>query len=254
MIDTKAATESPTGNKRHRWLPWAVGLGLAAAIAIGGLIWFFFAGEPPAEVDLTETISAVDESVPVETTDGIEGQWTVDTTVGDFTVTEKTTATFAGFRVEEVLESIGSTTAVGRTPGVSGTIEIAGITLTSAEILVDMTSIESDQARREDAIQKALGTGSNPEATFRLTESIDLGEDAASGEVVDAVATGELTVNGVTNIVQIPLQAQLVDGMILITGSTEVRFADYSVTAPSAPVVVSVEDTGILEFQFWLSR
>jgi polyisoprenoid-binding protein YceI len=253
MIDTKAATESPTGNKRHRWLPWAVGLGLAAAIAIGGLIWFF-AGEPPVEVDLTETVSAVEESVPVETTDGIEGQWTVDTTVGDFTVTEETTATFAGFRVEEVLESIGSATAVGRTPGVSGSIEIAGTTLSSAQILVDMTSIESDQARREDAIQRALGTGANPEATFALTESVELGEQAASGEVVDAVATGELTVNGVTNIVQIPLQAQLVDGMILITGSTEVRFADYSVTAPSAPVVVSVEDTGILEFQFWLSR
>ena len=33
----------------------------------------------------------------------------MDTTVGEFTVTEETTATFAGFRVEEVLESIGST-------------------------------------------------------------------------------------------------------------------------------------------------
>jgi len=26
------------------------------------------------------------------------------------------------------------------------------------------------------------------------------------------------------------------------------------VTAPSAPVVVSVEDNGILEFQIWLAR
>jgi len=137
---------------------------------------------------------------------------------------------------------------------VSGSIEIEGTTLTSAEVVADLTSIVSDQTRREDAIQRALGTGSNPEATFTLTESIDLGEDAASGEVVDAVATGELTVNGVTNTVEIPLQAQLVDGMILVTGSMEVLFADYSVTAPSAPVVISVEDNGILEFQLWLSR
>lgn len=136
----------------------------------------------------------------------------------------------------------------------SGSIEIEGTTLTSAEVVADLTSIVSDQTRREDAIQRALGTGSNPEATFTLTESIDLGEDAASGEVVDAVATGELTVNGVTNTVEIPLQAQLVDGMILVTGSMEVLFADYSVTAPSAPVVISVEDNGILEFQLWLSR
>jgi len=137
---------------------------------------------------------------------------------------------------------------------VSGSIEIEGTTLTSAEVVADLTSIVSDQTRREDAIQQALGTGSNPEATFTLTESIDLGEDASSGEVVDAVATGELTVNGVTNTVEIPLQAQLVEGMILITGLTEVLFDDYSVTAPSAPVVISVEDKGILEFQLWLSR
>ena len=43
-------------------------------------------------------------------------------------------------------------------------------------------------------------------------------------------------------------------GAILVTGSTEILFADYSVTAPSAPVVVSVEDNGIHEFQLWLSR
>ena len=110
----------PGRRKRNRWLPWAIGLGLVVAVAIGGLFWFF-AGDAPAEVDLTETVSAVDESAAVETSDGIEGEWSVDTTVGEFTVTEETTATFAGFRVEEVLESIGSTTAVGRTPGVSGT-------------------------------------------------------------------------------------------------------------------------------------
>jgi polyisoprenoid-binding protein YceI len=253
MIDTETTTEISPRHETRRWLPWVIGLALIAAAAIGGVIWFF-AGDAPGEVDLTETVTAVQESMAVETTDGIEGEWSVDTTVGEFTVTEETTATFAGFRVEEVLDSIGSATAVGRTPVVSGSIEIDGTTLTSAEVVADLASIVSDQTRREDAIQRALGTGSNPEATFTLTESIDLGEDAASGEVVDAVATGELTVNGVTNSVQVPLQAQLVEGMILITGSTEVLFADYSVTAPSAPVVVSVEDNGILEFQLWLSR
>ena len=117
-----------------------------------------------------------------------------------------------------------------------------------------MTSIVSDQARREDAIQRALGTGTNPEATFVLTEPVELGEAAASGEMVEVVAAGELTLNGETNTVEVPLQAQLVDGAIVVTGSTEILFADYGVTAPSAPVVVSVEDNGILEFQIWLAR
>ena len=110
MIDTQPETESPTRRKRSRWLPWAIGLGLIVAVAVGGLFWFF-AGDAPTEVNLTETVSAVDESAAVETSGGIEGEWSVDTTVGEFTVTEETTATFAGFRVEEVLESINTQNA-----------------------------------------------------------------------------------------------------------------------------------------------
>jgi hypothetical protein len=65
--------------------------------------------------------------------------------------------------------------------------------------------------------------------------------------LVEVVATGELTFNGVTITVQIALQAQLVDGAISVAGSTEILFADCGVTLPSAPVVVSVKDHGILE-------
>jgi len=46
--------------------------------------------------------------------------WAVDTTVGEFSY-EDSTGTFVGFRVDEELSGLGSTTAVGRTPDVSGT-------------------------------------------------------------------------------------------------------------------------------------
>jgi polyisoprenoid-binding protein YceI len=87
-----------------------------------------------------------------------------------------------------------------------------------------------------------------------LTEPIELGDAAATGDLVSVSADGELTINGVTNQVRIDLEAQLVDGLILVTGSTDLVFADYGVTVPSAPVVVSVEDQGVLEFQLWLSN
>ena len=193
---------SPNPTKRPPWLPIAIGLGLLVVAVIGGVIWFF-GGDAPDAVDLEETASAVDNTTAEETTgsaDGIEGTWTVDTGVGDFSVTEETTATFAGFRVEEVLTTLGSTTAVGRTPEVSGSIEINGTTLDSAEIVADLTQIVSDQQRREGAIQRTLATSSNPEATFVLTEPVDLGESAASGEPVSVTAVGELTVNGTTNL------------------------------------------------------
>lgn len=231
-------------------------IGLIVVTIGAGLIFWFFAGDAPAEVDLAETASEIADdtdqgsSQPVD----IEGTWTIDNTVGTFTVEEETTATFAGFRVEEELASIGSNTAVGRTPDVSGSITIENGALTSATITADLTGIVSDESRRDDAIQRSLGTGSNPETTFMLTEPIELGANASRGEGIEVTASGELTINGATNPVEITLQAQVINGMILVTGTTDISFADYEVEAPTAPVVLSVEDHGTIEVQLWLAR
>ena len=166
------------------------------------LLYYFFGGEAPGAVNIDSAVAAVTTGVatsavvgtevaPVaDATEAIEGTWTIDTTVGEFSVTEDTAATFAGFRVNEVLDAIGETVAVGRTPNVGGTLEIAGTTLNAANINVDLTSIVSDRARRENAIQRTLNTSANPQATFVLAESIDLGAGAETGETVDAERGG----------------------------------------------------------------
>jgi polyisoprenoid-binding protein YceI len=255
MVSTKTDPANTQERKRPSRAFLVIGIAVVALIIGigGGLIWFF-GGEAPDAVDLATTAAAVSETAAASSaTETIGGTWSVDTNAGVFSVTEETTATFVGFRVDEVLASIGSTIAVGRTPEVSGNVEIEGTTLVSAEIVVDLTSIVSDESRRGDAIQRSLGTGANPEATFILTEPIDLGEGAAAGDPVSVIAIGELALNGVTNTVEIPIQAQLIDGMVLVTGSTDIVFADYGVSTPTAPAVLSVEDHGILEFQLWLS-
>lgn len=131
---------------------------------------------------------------------------------------------------------------------------IDGTTVTSADIEVDLTTITTDDPRRDDKVQEALETGQFPTATFSLTEPIDLGADATNGEPVSVTATGDLTIRDQTRSVQIPMEAQLVDGTIVIVGSTEITFADFGVEVPSAPIVVSVEDTGTLELQLLLTR
>lgn len=256
MVNTMSPKQTEGAGRKKTLLIIGSVFGVAILLVGAGLLWFF-GGEAPAEVDLEATASEV---APTEepassdsaTTTGIDGAWVVDTSVGNFTVEEATTATFVGFRVEEVLNSIGSTTAVGRTPEVSGSIIIDGETLTAAEITGDLTAIVSDEGRREDSIQRALGTSANPNAVFVLTEPIELGSGAADGDLVEATAVGQLTVNGVTQAVEVDLEAQLVDGKILVTGTTDVVFADYGVSAPTSPAVLSVEDHGIIEFQLWL--
>ena len=275
-MNTPPTSTSPS-NRRKRLLKWSLS-GLAVVIiAAGAFAWWFFRGDAPDAVSIgdaaaqvqaagSETVDTVatTASPATETTtnepaavdsaaSGIAGTWSVDTSMGEFNY-EDSTGTFVGFRVDEELSGIGSTTAVGRTPEVTGTLVIEGTTVTAATIEADMTSITTNESRRDDKVQSALDTGQFPAATFVLTEPIELGDAAASGETVSVMATGELTIHGVTTPVTIPVDAQLVGDNIVVVGSLDIVFADYGVSVPSAPVVVSAEDNGIIELQLFFTQ
>jgi len=184
--------------------------------------------------------------------DGIEGTWTIDTDIGWFA---DYTSAWAGFRVNEVLgQGIGATTAIGRTPSVTGELIIEGETLTAASIEADLTTIASDRPRRDDAIQRALETAQFPTATFVLTQPVELAGVPADGATVTANAIGDLTIHGETRSVVFPLEARLIGDTIVVVGSTGVTFSDFGVSMPSAPIVVSVEDIGLLELQLFFER
>ena len=206
------------------------------------------------EASTTGSEASTTTLVPEETNNvdskDVSGTWSVDTTIGEFGIDEAS-GTFVGFRVKEVLgQGIGSATAVGRTPLVSGSAEIDGTTLVGAEIVADLTGLRTDRPMRDSRVQDALNTGVHPEATFVLAGPVDLGE----GRQVQVPAPGSLTINGVTNTVTVDLAAELVGRILAVVGTIDVVFADYDVEAPTAPVVVSVEDHGIVEVQLFLTR
>ena len=199
--------------------------------------------------EASTTTLVPDETNNVDSKD-VSGTWSVDTTIGEFGIDEAS-GTFVGFRVKEVLgQGIGSATAVGRTPLVSGSAEIDGTTLVAAEIVADLTRLRTDRSMRDSRVQDALNTDAHPEATFVLSGPVDLGE----GRQVQVPAPGSLTINGVTNIVTVDLAAELVGRILAVVGTIDVVFSDYDVEAPTAPVVVSVEDHGIVEVQLFLTR
>ncbi len=230
---------------------------VAALLLVGAGAYWFLRDDAPDEADLATAVESVQEEAGTDTTaaaaDGVEGTWTVDTDTGEFTY-ENATGTFAGFRIQEELSSIGSTTAVGRTDAVSGEATIEGTTLAAATFEVDLTTITTETSMRDDKVQQALDTDQYPIATFTLTEPVELGDAAASGDPIEVTAIGELTIHGVTNPVELSIEAQLVDGTIVLVGTTELTFADYGVEVPSSPAVVSVDDHGVLEAQILLVR
>ena len=232
---------------------------VVVAIVIGGGLWWFLRDDAPEEVSLDAAVDQVTDTTasgPTDTTaaaSGIDGTWAVATETGEFDF-ETASGTFAGFRVQEELSSVGSATAVGRTGDVSGSFTIEGTTVTEADFEVDLSTITTNESRRDSRVQDALETDQFPTATFTLTEPLDLGDGAADGEAVSVTATGDLTIHGVTESVEFPLEAQLVDGTVVLVGSIDQTLTGYDIEAPSSPVVLSISDEFTVELQFLLVR
>ena len=218
--------------------------------------------DAPAEDAAASTDGAADSDTGAASADqtadssgGLDGVWAVQVAENAGDLQGEPTVSFAGFRVDEVLAGgIGDFTAVGRTADVSGSIELSGNVLVATTVEVTMGTLRTDNSSRDSQVRRALGTNDFPQAIFTLVEPVDLPAGMADGEAFSGSANGDLTIKGVTNRVTFDLQAQLVDDTIVAVGSSDVVFSDFSVTAPSAPIVVSVEDHGIMEFQLLFTR
>lgn len=238
-------------------------IALVGAVAVAGFaaLWFFFLrSDNPDRVSLDDAVAAAtettvaDDTLPespdttapsVEDVTGLDGTWSVLSDENSF----------AGYRVGEELAGIGVTEAVGRTSSVMGSLMLEGASLTAVSIEVDMTSLRSDDNRRDGAMSRqALETSTFPTASFELTEPVDLGSIPEEGVPVSVTATGDLTLHGVTKSVSFPLEAQLVGERIVVVGSVDVVYGDFDISLPTAPILVGVDDHGLIELQLTFVR
>ena len=145
---------------------------------------------------------------------------------------------------------IGFTTAAGRTGDVEATLVIVDGIVTEMSIVVDMQTLTSDDDRRDRAIRnKALETNAFPVGSFTLAESIELPTVATDGQPFAATAVGALELHGVKNRIELVIEAQFVDGVIVVVGSAPILFEDYDIAPPTSPALLSVDDAGEMEFQ-----
>lgn len=255
---------SPSSSRRRVLL---LVLAAVVVVAIGGGLWWYFSRDAPKEVTLDAAIAELTASSlasggSLSDPAGLRGTWMVDPTIGEFSYAEAT-GNFVGFRVDEELAALGSMTAVGRTPQVTGIIAIVPTSSTEGEteylidqviIEADMRAVSTNDVRRDNKARDALGVNRNPISRFVLTEPIVVPPNAIDGAPMTVVAQGELTVNGVTQPIAFPLEAQLVGDTIAVIGSTEVEFADYDVQVPSARIVISAEERGTIEVQLFFRK
>jgi polyisoprenoid-binding protein YceI len=226
---------------RHwkRWL--AIGVAAAAIAVVGGpyLYIHFIDGSAPAPLTLSApsaTSSAGTTSSSGQTNEGTDGTWNV------------ASGSIVGYRVNEVLFG-QSHTAVGRTDSITGSMTVSGTTITGASFTVDMTSVTSDQSRRDGQFNgRIMDTATYPTATFTLSQPIDLGSIPANGVRQSFKATGALTLHGVTKTVTFTVTGQYTGSAVQVAGSIPITFADWGIPNPSFGGVVTTEDHGVLEF------
>lgn len=226
-------------------LKWLAVAGLAAVVLVVGGTWIYINviredAPPPLALDDLEGDENADDSTsttgaaPDADDDTIEGTWTT------------ADGSIAGYRVNEVLFG-QSVEAVGRTDDVDGTLTIVGTDVTEASFEIDMTTVSSDESRRDGQFRgPVMSVDQFPTATFVLAEPIALGADVGAGSAVTVDAIGELTLRGQTMTVTIPLEARHANGRIEVVGSYTVVFADWGIPNPSRPGI-DTEDHGVLE-------
>lgn len=257
---------------RRRWLAIGIGVVVLALLAGGamGFAYFFLRPAAPAAVGLSgasptpstaATIEPSTDPVASPTTPaassattggGLDGTWNVDPSVGSFT---DFSGTFVGYRVDEELANVGAATAVGRTPDVSGSLTLEGSAITAVDISADLSTLQSDETRRDGQLKRqALETDTYPTATFSLTQPIDLGSEPEDGQVIQATATGDLTIHGVTKSVEIAVEARLSGDVVTVTGSIDILFADYGISRPTSFAVLTIADHGTMEFQLQMTK
>jgi polyisoprenoid-binding protein YceI len=144
--------------------------------------------------------------------------------------------------------------AAGRTNDVTGELVIEGTQLTAATVTVDMTTVESDEDRRDNQFRgRIMNVARYPTSTFKLTQPIDLGDLPADGEQITVPATGELTLHGTTKTVTVDLIARRNGSNIDVNGTIPVVFAEWNIPNPSFGPVTT-EDHGELELLVVFAR
>ena len=241
------ATPAQPAPKRSMSTSRRLLLVVIAALVLAGVAggaygaWYILIG--PAS-PATVTGAAIPSGAGVPAPASLDGTWNVSSSLGTFS---DFSSSWVGYQVKEQFAGIGGHTAVGRTPKVTGSMTLTGGSVSNVQITADLTALVSDDARRDGELgDRGIETNTYPTAVFKSTQPIVL-TLPAEGQIVSVTTSGTLTLHGVTKPIQIALQAQRRGGIVAVSGSTSIVFADYGFQGPTSLIVVSVEDHGIME-------
>jgi polyisoprenoid-binding protein YceI len=121
--------------------------------------------------------------------------------------------------------------------------------LACSRIDVDMRTLQSDQARRDNFLyNNTLEAEKYPLATFVLLDVEGLDAPLADGETKDVTLIGNLTLRDTTKVVAWEAEASMDGDNLIVKANTNFDMPDFNITPPRVPMVLALNENVRLEF------
>jgi polyisoprenoid-binding protein YceI len=148
--------------------------------------------------------------------------------------------------------NVGKQLIVGTTSNIAGQLQFdasdPAATLGDTRFTVDMTTLETDQNRRDNWIREN-GPNFNqfPEATFVATSIEGLPDTIPAGEAIEFQLNGDLSVRDTTIPVTFEVTATLDGDMLTGVATTNLNISDFGIDPPSFVNTLTVADPFSIE-------
>jgi polyisoprenoid-binding protein YceI len=226
-------------------------IGAIVAVAVifvaAGAAWYFFVRE---DNELATSAPAI----PTELVDSSE---TPDAAApsGALTFRIIPERSEAAYFADEQLASLGvPSTAKGLTKEIEGAFHLTedGFDLDPSQpstFTVQLTTLTSDEDRRDNRVQDALETSQFPTATFTAASVSGVDREMPLAEEHTFFLTGMLDLHGVQKEVTWEVKARRDGDVMTALATVNFLYADFNIDAPNIGGFVSVEDDVTLQVQ-----
>jgi polyisoprenoid-binding protein YceI len=229
------ATTQKVKPKRRRGMWIIIGIvGILVIVGVGLLLVAnALVGPAPAPLQLLPLSPATQSA----SADSLDGTWIT----GDSSI--------AGFRVPESF-LIQSSTIVGRTSAVTGSLLISHQEISSASFQVDLSKITVPVGGKPNAsFFQILETSKYPNAMLTLARPIVFSAIPTNGQIISSQAAALLTMRGVTHPVTLTIKARSNGSVLEAAGSASVFVSEWGIQSPFA-----VQNDALIEFLVMLHR
>lgn len=126
--------------------------------------------------------------------------------------------------------------------------------LTGGDITVNMETLTTDNQRRDVNVRMSLFvTDEFPEATFTVTEPVDVSDVPADPTVTVVDVVGDLTIRGVTHEVTAPMEVTRTGDYVLLSSDVPINRLDYGIRTPDF-IAASIDEEGLLNIRLVLEQ